>query len=429
MLIVSHLLRLIALLWAVTPFTGATNLPRGYNKPLAPKSDPFYTPDDDSWRAQPPGSILKSRQVTIGSALLIPKGLAAGYQLLYRTTNAHGLPNYAVTTILIPFGAKLDRFISLQTGYDSANNDCGPSYGLQFGASTNASEALIELAVGMLPYLEMGIPLVVPDYLQVDAAFAVGPTTAYGVLDSMRAVLRSTHITGLADNATITMQGYSQGGLAAEWAGEYRSTYAPEVHIAGAAIGGMPVNISEVFIGVEKTLSSGLAAGTLVGIGNAYPEFRAYVDEHLIPKYRPLLEIARKECVADFYKIAYGYTVQLAFRNITDWFDTGRGFITDNLDLFNEIGVLALHGMPDFPMFVWKGTDDEVAVGIEEHDALVQAWCDAGIPIQYLRVHKTLHTPSIPPGLPGARAFMMDVFEGNSPTECTTEDKFGTGDE
>ncbi|PYH40811.1 putative lipase 8 precursor [Aspergillus saccharolyticus JOP 1030-1] len=407
------------------PSAGAISQPRAFEIPLAPHRDSFYTPDDDGWLSQPPGSILKSRQVTIGSALTPPPGLASAHQLLYRTTDVHESPSYAVTTIMIPFGAKLDRFLVFLTGYDSVLNDCSPSYGLQLGASTNASESVVEMQVAMLYYIRKGIPLVVPDFLQHTAAFIVNPNAAYAVLDSMRAVLRSTHITGLSDTATIAMQGYSQGGAAAEWAGEFHRAYAPEVQIAGAAIGGLPTNISKAFLAAEKNIYAGIAAGMSAGLSNIFPAFAAYVDQHLLPEYKPLYEIVYKECIVDFYKPVYGFLSRLFLQNITSWYDNGQGIISDNLELLDEIGTAGLHGIPDFPMFMWKGTADEIAVNIEDHDALVQKYCDAGVSIQYLRIVKGLHGTSGLPGQPGAREFIMNVFEGDTPTECTTEDKFG----
>ncbi|RAL15883.1 putative lipase 8 precursor [Aspergillus homomorphus CBS 101889] len=422
MLLASQVFSLTALLWAVIPFVGASNQPRGFKKPLTPSVDPFYTPDD-GWELTPPGTILKSRRVAIASIVQgVPTALESAHQLLYRTTNGRGLPNYAMNTVLIPYGAQLDLLASYHVGYDSPNNDCSPSYGIQLGASTNSSETLIELVVGMLPYLKKGIPLSVPDYLQRTAAFMVGQSAAYAVLDSLRAVRNSKNITGISEDAITTIHGYSQGALAALYAGLYRRSYAPDVRIDGAALGGMPTNISEVFYAVEKTISAGLAAASLMGIAHVYPELRAYIDKHLLPKYRPLYEITQQECIADFYKPVYGYAVHLIGQNVSTWFDNGRAIISDNIELFNFVGVPGLLGKPDFPMFIWRGTDDEVAVGIEEHDALVQRYCDEGLAIEYLRVHKTLHTPTIPFGLPGAHDFAARVFKGKPPTKCTTND-------
>ena len=108
----------------------AVNLTTG---PLLPTEDPFYNPGIGTFEDTAPGTILKSRPVSIGS--LIPgatTALAAAYQLLYRSTDTHGNPSYAVTTVMIPIGAKLDRFLSFQVAYDAADANCSPSYGLQF---------------------------------------------------------------------------------------------------------------------------------------------------------------------------------------------------------------------------------------------------------------------------------------------------------
>jgi len=39
----------------------------------------------------------------------------------------------------------------------------------------------------------------------------------YATLDSIRAVQKSSNFTGIAKNATITLNGYSGGGISAAW--------------------------------------------------------------------------------------------------------------------------------------------------------------------------------------------------------------------
>jgi hypothetical protein len=46
---------------------------------------------------------------------------------------------------------------------------------------------------------------------------AAGRQIGYATLDSIRAALKSTDITGLSANATVTMNGYSAGALSVGW--------------------------------------------------------------------------------------------------------------------------------------------------------------------------------------------------------------------
>lgn len=73
---------------------------------------------------------------------------------------------------------------------------------------------------------------------------ASGLQAGYATLDSLRAVMRSGNITGIDSKPTTTMLGYSSGGQAVGWATELHPTYAPELEIAGAALGGVVPNLT-----------------------------------------------------------------------------------------------------------------------------------------------------------------------------------------
>jgi hypothetical protein len=83
----------------------------------------------------------------------------------------------------------------------------------------------------------------------------------------MRAVKKSKNISAIDPDPTITMYGYSGGGVTAAWvsgcvfdprpvqmkmlisskATEMQPSYAPDVQIAGAVLGGLIPNISLAF--------------------------------------------------------------------------------------------------------------------------------------------------------------------------------------
>jgi Secretory lipase len=92
--------------------------------------------------------------------------------------------------------------------------------------------------------LSQGWYVSVADDTGVQAAFGAGLHSAYTTLDSIRAVKQSGRFTGIDSDPTITLNGYSGGALAASWASELHSSYAPELKIAGAALGGLSPNIT-----------------------------------------------------------------------------------------------------------------------------------------------------------------------------------------
>ena len=69
-------------------------------QPLTPDVDPFYRPPDGYEMAQP-GTVLRSRDVELGFLGVVRQPVTAT-QLLYRSTNLHGEPEVAVTTVLVP---------------------------------------------------------------------------------------------------------------------------------------------------------------------------------------------------------------------------------------------------------------------------------------------------------------------------------------
>ena len=69
----------------------------------------FPTPDRDPFYASPaglggvaPGTVLRSRVVPVSFFGRLRQGMAV--QLMYRSTDAHDLPEAAVTTVIVPRG-------------------------------------------------------------------------------------------------------------------------------------------------------------------------------------------------------------------------------------------------------------------------------------------------------------------------------------
>lgn len=74
-----------------------------------------------------PGTVLKTRNVTIALATVIPVPVT-GYQLLYRTNDAFDKPMVTATTLMVPDGAKADRVLAYANAENSNNVNCAPSF-------------------------------------------------------------------------------------------------------------------------------------------------------------------------------------------------------------------------------------------------------------------------------------------------------------
>ena len=208
-------------LGSVAPSTGAEwigqppheELQRGA-RPQLPADDPFYDPPAGFEHAAP-GTVLRSRDVELAFLGLIPQQLTAT-QLLYRTTDMHGNPEAAATTVIVPA--------------ERAPRGRHPVVSYQC--------AIDAVAVAVLPVLRAaptrqgrrrGRAVRVPADRRrrsPRAGRSRCPTTraragmwgapyepGYHVLDGLRAALNHERL-GLSPEAPIGLWGYSGGGLA-----------------------------------------------------------------------------------------------------------------------------------------------------------------------------------------------------------------------
>ncbi|KAJ6024661.1 hypothetical protein N7540_005458 [Penicillium herquei] len=352
-----------------------------YDGPPLPMDDEFYLPpeDDGAWKLSDTGTILKSREVTIAQLIGQGKSEAKGYQLLYSTLDVHGNPDVTVTTIIVPKYPYKKRVISLQNAYDSPSVNCHPSYGLQHGAEGyGASWNRLNLAF-MAPYLRAGPILNIPDYEGSNAAFAVGPQSGYQTLDSIKAALASTELTGIKEEANVVMFGYSGGALATEWATEFKATYATDLPIIGAVIGGAPTNVSQTFLNVDGGPLSDLNVAATLGIMNAYPEMNEWMREDLrTDAYHD------KRFLYELYRCSYDATLAKKLQNtsISSFFKGGDSFLGEFSTTLERIGIMGQHisesTNPGYPLAFFYGTEDEVTYPLKSTEDLIEKWKEVG---------------------------------------------------
>ena len=172
-----------------------------------PNDDPFYQAPD-GFDSQPPGTILRSRAAPTSITLTntSPLNLKAAIQILYRTQNSVGQPEATVMTVLIPYNANVNHLYSYSYFSDAAYNACSPSIALQVGVSSDNTFVQRQTA-NLVIALQQGYIVTVADDEGPQAAFAAGLGQAYATMDSIRAALASTSITGLSATATTTITG------------------------------------------------------------------------------------------------------------------------------------------------------------------------------------------------------------------------------
>ena len=248
-----------------------------------PTEDPFYTPVAGYGNAAV-GSILAYRPPPTPLSFLgvSPLNVAAAWQTQFRTTDNDGTPTVAINTIIIPHNANFSRLLAYEAAIDSSSLNCEPSYAFQTlpAADTVISQGEI---VAIEAALGRGWVVVVPDFEGLKAAWLARRLTAYITLDSIRATLSSTSFTHILPNATITMWGYSGGGIASGVTAELQPSYAPEIKIVGAVVGGPSPNIGNVLVNINEGAFSGITIGGLWGLANAYSQFNQIMQDSLVP--------------------------------------------------------------------------------------------------------------------------------------------------
>ena len=255
--------------------------------PPLPDNDPWYgAPDDlDSFQ---PGQIIKSRPGPRHLSLDNEYALKTGpiYQIQYRSQNAKGLPIAALMTVIVPDeNPKFDHLFSVIYFSDSPSPNSNPS--LDMTLRPGYPVVFTKQQMGpIISALKEGWIVSVPDDNGPQASFPSGPTMAYTTIDSIRAMLQSEAITGLRPDAVTTLNGYSGGGITAAWFSELQPTYAPELQIAGIALGGLVPDFTYLANIIRQRQGYNIwGVITFVGLSHDYPELSTWLDENLIPEY------------------------------------------------------------------------------------------------------------------------------------------------
>ena len=383
--------------------------------PLYPSEDELFykPPGGDSWKEKPAGTILRARNVTFATLQPNVPSEAKAYQLLFVTQDVNKQPATTVTTIVVPKEANFNRLLSFQNAYDSPDIDCSPSYGFQnqvTGSAYTWNQAQLFI-LGRFP-MKGGPVINIPDYEGSNAAFTLGPQAAYHTLDSIRAALNSQDITGLSSDANTILYGYSGGGFATEWATEFHASYAPTLKVIGAAMGGLPTNILNTYRHVNNGPFSELCVLATLGLANAYSKVNDYVNEHLLPEYKKAFFYPRVRCGPHA-----GIDAQpaLSNMNITAMYDNGDDILTDFKELIEEIGVMGQriceNNTPNFPLYIWAGTNDDVVRPIADVKALVDKFRAAGTKVTYVPWLLQGHITTLLSGLGPAHNWIYKRFK------------------
>ncbi|KAA8917458.1 hypothetical protein TRICI_000407 [Trichomonascus ciferrii] len=345
-----------------------------------------------------PGTILQSREVGQLPGLTNVQGV---YQLLYRTADTFSNPEAAVTTVIVPKNTT-NKVISYQIPEDAVADQCAPSRSLRVNVTDPAIQRI----------LDFGHIVSTPDYEGLQNAFTAGIQAGQATLDSIRAVLASQDITGIPSNAKLGIWGYSGGSIASGWAAELHPTYAPELSVAGVAVGGYAVDPSAIIRLFNGTINAGLLPASLVGLSNEYPKVRELLDTQLKP-----------ELVDDFYYVSTHcvdeVTQHYAYQDVFKFFKDGGDILENEVlkKISNDI-TLGQH-IPKVPLYIYQGIKDEL-VSCKSVDEIVKHYCRAGVSVEYCQNTHGDHMETEYDGIEFALHWLDTRLNSNhTPTGCS----------
>lgn len=404
--------RLLTTILQITlPATISATLACGLTQKLPrthPSQDPFYDVPD-SVESVSPGTILNSRKPPspLTAFAAHPNKLEDSHQILYKTIDSLNQSTATVATILIPYNADYGKVLSYQIAEDAATIDCAPSYGLQWPSATDPALGVMASMAEILMIeaaLDQGWVVVVPDHQGPQGAFMANELAAHATLDGLRAALLSGHFTNIETDATLALWGYSGGGTVSAWAAELQPIYAPELKMAGVAVGGIVPNLTTAITSMNKAPYAGLIPSGIVGLCKQYPELAHVVAQHLLPRYQPNLDKVTRQC-------ASATVAQFFSDDITALFDIPGLVHSDStfVEIF-DTNALGKHH-PSVPLFVYKSVGDEISP-IQDTDALIDFYCDKGLSVQYLRDLGSNHESLGILGAPSALQWLGTVLQG-----------------
>jgi hypothetical protein len=324
-------------------------------------------------------------------------------QVLYLSTSALGAPTAVSGTVLVPdtpwAGTGPRPLVTYAIGTHGLGDQCAPSYQLRTG--TEGESGLMNQA------LDRGWAVVVTDYEGLGTpgthTYAVGVAEGHAVLDAARAAQQA-----LASAGPVGIWGYSQGGQAAAWAGELQPSYAPQLHVAGVAAGGVPADVSAVARHLDGGPAVGLVVAGAVGYGAAYPDLA--LDSFLNDAGKAAAAQVAGSCTGDI-------VARNAFHHMADYTTIpdplGDPHFTRRM-AENHAGRRA----PGAPVFLYQGTADEL-IPVEVARQLFADYCGLKALVQWRELPLQSHVGAAAAGGPLAVAWLGERFGGlGPPSSC-----------
>lgn len=371
----------LALIFAASPIVTATS---------AFASPGFYDPPTDLPGSN--GAIVRSEPMK----LAVTPGRAT--RIMYRSTDTAGAP-VAVTGVHIEptkptAGGRPRPLVTFAPGTQGQADGCAPSYGLERGYLSRVQGVTnfgYELP-GIGALVRAGAAVVVTDYVGLGTTdrlhtYVNRVDQGHAVLDAARA---AQHVPGASVTAEspVGVFGYSQGGGASGAAAELAATYAPELRLKAAYVGGPPADLFSVMQAVDGTALTGVIGYAVNGLAQTYPELRPIVEEQANARGKAALAKLARQCEPDSM-------ASFGFQKTSRWTNDGRALwqIVASTPAISALVDAQKIGRvkPSVPVRVLTATRDDIVPHAQARQLAVD-WCALGATVDYVPVRQSRST-------------------------------------
>lgn len=367
------------------------------------EADPFYTPPTTIPTGEP-GDPIRVRPAKAGPPRA--RELADAWQVMYLSTTATGQRNVVTGSVLVPKGVDL----ATAPVVAMAPGTTGPAFRCTVSRFINSGQFYEQAMLNGL--LEDGYVVVVTDY----EGYHENPKTTYitgramgaAVLDIVRAATRLPQVNVPEDPDKVMTQGFSQGGGASMWAATMHPTYAPELNLAAASAGGVPVNLATTALPLEGGPHFGFFLNALIGLDTAYPEL--VLDSYIYPdKKQVLTDMVADDCTIELL-------VDYPNQSIFDYSEESPFVARAWQSRLNEnvLGKVKL----DVPVNLYHATNDPI-VPFSTANRMRNDFCTKfGMKVNWT-TYDTGHVTTVGRGNMGVRAYLATVANGEpAPSNC-----------
>jgi hypothetical protein len=202
------------------------------------------------------------------------------------------------------------------------------------------------------------------------------------------------------------MWGYSGGAIASGWAAELQPTYAPEINLKGAALGGTPADLLAVGRALDGGPLSGVVLQATLGLAREYPVFTLGFNE---AGHALAADLADSCGLGDA-------VVRYPFRRMEEF-----TLVPDPLNFPYVVEVMKQVKLgstaPAAPVYVYHAVLDE-GIPFAQAAQLGADWCAKGADVTFHADLLSEHVILGATGAPAAIDFLADRFAGR-PTRST----------